>query len=46
MIAVPAWARVGGTGELPTNEMRISSAPRVSTPGKKVLAFFTDGVGR
>ena len=46
MIAVPACARVGGTGELPTNEILISSEPRSSIPGKNVLAFATDGVGR
>ena len=46
MIAVPACARVGGTGELPINEMRISSAPSSSIPGKNVFAFATDGVGR
>jgi hypothetical protein len=46
MIAVPAWARVGGTGELPINEMRISSEPSSSMPGKNVLALATEGVGR
>ena len=34
MMHVPAWSRRGGKGQLPTNEIRISSGPRVSLPGK------------
>jgi hypothetical protein len=37
---------VGAIGELPTNEMRISSAPSSSMPGKNIFAFATEGVGR
>jgi hypothetical protein len=37
---------VGAIGELPTNEMRISSMPSSSMPGKNVFAFATEGVGR
>jgi hypothetical protein len=34
MMHVPAWSRRGGKGQLPTNEMRISSFPKGSLPGK------------
>ena len=34
MMQVPAWLRRGGKGQLPTNEMRISSLPIFSAPGK------------
>jgi hypothetical protein len=37
---------VGAIDELPTTEMRISSAPSSSMPGKNVFAFATEGVGR
>ena len=46
IMQVPACDRVGGTGVLPINEIRISSGPNSSMPGKKLLAFFTDAVGR
>lgn len=33
MMHVPAWSRRGGKGQLPTNEIRISSGPMVSLAG-------------
>ena len=35
-----------GMEELGSDEMRISSSPSSSMPGKNVLAFATEGVGR
>ncbi len=34
MMQVPACSRRGGNGQLPTNEIRISSGPRLSLLGK------------
>jgi len=43
-MAVVAWG--GRNGHDPTKLIRISSAPRSFVSGKKVLLFFTLGVGR
>ena len=40
MMQVPAWSRRGGHGVLPMKEMRISSGPSSSDPGKYTLLFF------
>ena len=33
-LAVPAWSRLGGKGQLPTKETRISFGPSFSVSGK------------
>jgi hypothetical protein len=46
IIAVPACLIRGGHGAEPTNEIRISSGPSSSVPGRYELLFVIDGVGR